>query len=271
MDTKNYIIKSFDKEFYCKITNIYNNYTLSVGGKNNYCLIVAIKQLTPTQAYIDSIEFNEKCVKDGTLEENNGMFKLVTAGLYTLKIKFPKVEKILLKDDSYVYCKKGSKEYKLSLAHDYIIKYNETWYQKQFNATLPKEYLETFNKSLKVLDEPLDNYEFQVSLIPQLKEYEDIYMKSKTPREFIKSLKHNLKEEYCFKVGKWLNHYMDKLNIKLFSDFWYIDTTNISIPEKYSIEETKDILKGGSRNTRKKVNFSIVSGGDRSSIIGVYE
>lgn len=272
METIKYSIQSHDTIFYCKVNNYMGNYTISVGGNKNYCFIVAIRKETPDEAYIDRVEYDEKCVKDGSLKGNGGIELLVSAGLYTIKYLFPNIKNIKFKDDSYIYCKKGSKEYKMSLAFDYILKYNETWYQKKFKATLPNDLIILFKNSLVNLDKPLDDFEFQVSRIPFLKEYETIYKESKTPRNFINTLRKLFKEEYCFKVGKWLQQYIQFIGINIFNDFWLIDIDNIDTPSKYTIESTKNEIRGGGKNkTYKKCNFSLVSGGDTYSIIGIGE
>lgn len=266
MEPKKYRIKSFDKTFYCKVSNYNENYTISFGGKHGYCFVVSIKK-DSEQAYIDRVEYNEACVISGKLEENGGMYKLICGGLYFLKETFPNIKIITLKDDSHIYCKKGSKIYKMSLAFDYILKHNKTWYQMKFNATLPSDILLLFNESLINLDGPLQDYDYIVSLIPDIKEFKNIYLESKSPRDFIQNIREIYTDDYCFKVSKWLHHFLNNVNIKLFSDLWYIDTNNIVKPEIYIISKTTNEMRGG--GTRKK-NFSIVSGGT-ISILGVYE
>ena len=267
MEPKKYRIKSFDKIFYCKVSNYGENYTISIGGKRGYCFVVSIKKHSD-KAYIDRVEYNEACVKDGKLEENGGMYKLICGGLYFIKETFSNIKIITLKDDSHIYCKKGSKEYKMSLAFDYIIKYNKTWYQIKFNAKLPEDILLLFNNYLLYLDEPLPNYNYIVSLIPDINEFESIYLESKSPRDFIQNIREIYADKYCFKVCKWLHHFLNNIGIKSFSDLWYIDTENIVKPDIYSVNSTMNEMRGG--GTKKRKNFSIVSARD-VSIIGIYE
>ena len=264
---KKYIIKSFNKTFYCKISNYNENYTISVGGKKDYCFIVSIKKDSPNEAYIDRVDYNEACVKDGSLEENGGMYKLISSGLYFIKENFPNVQKITLMDDSHVLC---SKEYKLNLAFDYLIKYNETWYQHKFQARLLTPFDTLFEESLAALDGPLPDFHFIASLIPYIEEFQNIYIECTTPREFIQTIRKIYNTQYCFKVCKWLHHFLNTLNIKLFKEFWYIPVKTIQIPEKYSVSETNDEIRGGKKYTMKNRNFRIVTGGD-VSILGIYE
>jgi hypothetical protein len=267
---KKYIIKCFDKTFYCKVSNYNEDYIISVGGKKGYCYIVSIKKHSSTEAYIDRVEYNENCVKDGYLEEKGGMYKLICGGLYFIKENFPKIQKFTLMDDSHVLCKKGSKEFKLNLAYDYIIKYNETWYQKNFKATLPTSILNLFDESLNNLEKPLPDFTYMVSLIPEIKDFKIIYDESKSPRVFIQNIRNTYKDEYCFKVWKWLHHFLNNLGIKIYKDLWFINTENIIKPENYSVNNTNDTIRGGSKKkfTMKKKNFSEDI---TSSIMGVYE
>ena len=276
MEVKKYIVSALDKKFYCKITLIpqYNKppaYSLSFGGKDTYCIIIAIDN---NIGYIDRVEHDEKCVKDGSLEETGASIKLVKACLWTVKMLFPEIIKLTLKDDSNINCKKGSKEFKLSLSYDYIIKYNQTWYEKHFGAVLPSNNTIEYKKSLEVLDEELKSFNLISSRFEYILPYKDIYLSSSTPRQFIQNLRNVYGDQYCFEVGGWLSRYMELLTVEIFKNKWYIPIEHVKNIQNYSIEETADTIKGGktkkTRKTRRTRNFTLISGGDEScSIVGV--
>jgi hypothetical protein len=272
MEEKKYIVSAYDKKFYCKVSTIpqYNKppvHTLSFGGRDTYCIIIAIHN---DSGYIDRIEYDDKCVKDGTLEETGGSIKLVKACLWTIRVLFPSSTKLTLKDDSHIYCKKGSKQYKLSLSYDYILKYNQTWYEKQFGAVLPQNYTIDYKQSLKVLDLELAPFEWMSIRGEFLLPYKEIYVSSSTPREFIQNLRNVYGVQYCFEVGGWLSKYIELLGITIFKEMWIIPSEHILEVPNYSINATSDSIRGGKRSmTRKSRNFRIVSRGDEScSIVG---
>jgi len=257
MATDWFTVKGDGKEFYCKVQTIlqYNSnpmYTISFGSKTEFCVTIAIK--LDTVAYIDRVEYNELCVKDGVLPDG-GTSTIVSVALWTIKQLFPRIETFTLTDDSYLYCIKKSKEYKLSLAYDYIVKYGETWYEKKFKAILPDKFYSDYKDSQKVLDLPLDPFEYQSSRAPFLIKYKDVYSSTKTPRDFITSLRETYGREYCKEVGPWLNRYMECLKVVMFKDSWLIQMPSVLQPEGYELTKlTKVPLnqpRGGSRKTRK--------------------
>jgi hypothetical protein len=284
-----YKVQGFDLSFYCKKSEInigMSNYkcVLSFGaGMKKFCMTAFYdKQKNPTTIYINNVENNDLCVSKGLLSNyDKGTVKLVKTALYVIKTEFPEITKLTLKDDSQIYCEKGSKMFKMSMSYDYILKYNESWYQKHFNAILPgfisKNYISNkvnivlepnsiMNKyvsSLHVLDEPNIDYSLIRDSFPQFEQYKDIYESSKTPRDFIQQLRTKLGEKYCFLVGSWLNHYMIFLQIKLSPDDWYILTSTIKEVPNYKIDEldstnAKRIFNGGNRTnkTRKQNKYT---------------
>lgn len=299
-----YKIKGYDMDIYCKLT-IFKNYTgdniytISFGGKNEFgfseaktlqgisepdtefCLISKIHSTKPNICYIVNIERNSACVINGTLEEKGGTEVFIKLALWTIHTLFPDVTTFTLTDDSHIYCQQGSKAYKLSLSYDYILKYNQTWYENKFGAKLPHVILckgekpidESFNESLKVLDYPLQPFSDLRLTYKSFIENEDIYNTSSTPRDFINKLRIKYGNDYCFKVGEWLTQYMIRLDIKLYPDNWYINIESVIEPPKFNIQETKNIIRGGnktkkrSRKTEKLMNFRLIAGGEGSFIM----
>jgi hypothetical protein len=302
-----YVTTGYDIKIYCKMTetNIGQpNYKCTIsfgGGMRKFCLTAMFDNKKPTEIYIDRVDNNDLCTIDTKLRNyEKGTIKLVKTALYAIKQLFPQVTKLTLFDDSQILCNESNRAFKLSLSYDYILKYNESWYQKQFNAELPgiisKKYkkntvfpdiisepeslMDKYTISLQVLDEPIMDYSQIINSYPQFSEYEEEYKVATTPREFINLLRKKLGGEFCFKVGKWLNQYMVSLRIKLYAEEWYIPISNIYIVPNFSMKPMSDnnskrILDGGRRNTKKnnKMNgLRIVSDSNfTNSYIGTYE
>jgi hypothetical protein len=254
--------------FLCELSK-YKNYhniishTLTFGGHKTSCVIITIKDISGTEAYIDRVEYDNECAIDSELEKRGGTYELVSAALYTLKIKYPTIKLLTLFDNSHIICEEDTKEYKLNLALDYISKYNQTWYELNFNAKLPQPLMDTYKYSLKIIDTPLDVFEYQVERGDFLNPYKMIYENSKTPREFFINLRKSLKNNYCKEVCKWIVTYMNLLQIKYFPDMWYIETNSIEKPMNYSISPYKkkslfnNIMFGG----RNNIDYSSVNSG----------
>lgn len=273
---KQYTVKGFRKQFIAK-TYYMPSYSGSVsgtftfGGIDETCIIISLNDIRSDSAYIDRIEYNKACVKDGSLEQGKGTFQMINLGLWTFHTLFPSITKLYFIDDSHIYCEEGSKVYKLNLAYDYIIKYNQTWYQKWFRAILPEPYMTNYMTSIKLLDEPLRPFELQKISMPYIIPYETIYKRSTSPRDFIQSLRTTYKDQYCFIVGSWIDRYFMTLRIDTFKRHWYINVDLLSTSSDFKISE---ITVGGgrkSRRQRKLKNFRLVSSSDEpSSFMGLY-
>jgi hypothetical protein len=290
-----YEIKGYDIKFYCKVTemNIGSptyKCVLSFGtGMKQFCMTAMYdKQKNPNTIYIDRVENNDLCVKDGLLSNyDKGTIKFVKTSLCAMKQLFPQVVRFTFTDDSQIYCDKKSKLFKLSMSYDYILKYNESWYQKNFDAILPgfisKYYdnnkhvvitsepgsiMDTYVKSLQVLDEPIMEYLLIKDTLPQLNKYKKEYEASKTPREFIQTLRVNLGNTFCFVVGPWLNQYMMLLQVKLSPEYWYITTIESDPNFKMIPMDPEDAIKmldnptrfqsGGGTRKRNKRNKRLI-------------
>lgn len=293
-----FIVKGFNGlQIYCKITpsEAYGrkdkNYTISFGGANVFCFTAAIRAATPTICYIDRVEYNNACVVNGTLRERGNtvqslpleeilvltqvsVVQLVRLALWTIVTKFPNVLTFTLFDDSYIYCNGENTGVKLSLSYDSILKYNQTWYQRNFKAELPEFIAQKFENSFAVLDHPLESFDFMRSRLNALEPYAELYHETIlasedtstdasvccTPRIFIQNLRKKYGANYCFEVGPWIEKYMTLLGIYLPKDGWFIRKENITFPPNYTIAKTTNSIHGGS-NTRKqkRKNYSLIS------------
>jgi hypothetical protein len=230
------------------------NVTLSFGGVRSFCVVIAIK--SESIAYIDRVEFDEFCSASGKLQENKGIETILKCALWFTLQKYPTLRRFTLEDDSHIYCIKKSRQHKLSLSYDYIVKYGQTWYEKKFGATLPEITLYDYKKSQDVLDKPPAPFESISKSISGLKSHEELYRSAKSPREFIDSLRTSMGHHtYCMEVGKWLTHYMELLNVQNFKREWFIPADIVKKPSEYEMKEleTEPKLGGGRRmKTRKR-------------------
>jgi hypothetical protein len=284
-----YKVSGYSFNLYCKITEYginTNNYkcTMAFGtGFKKFCLVASYSSKNPYEIYIDRIERKDNCIINDSLSDfEEGTVKLVKIALWTMTKFYPHVAKYTLIDSSQIHCGDNSND-TIHLGFDYILKYNQTWYQKKFNAELPG-FIDKFvdgltiikseknsimykvYNSYKVLDEEIVPIQLVSDSIPFILDYKEEYSTSKTPREFIQKLRNKFGKKYCNIVGKWLNNYMFYLNISIEMDKWYIPKRNIIEPQGYSIIRLSEQnviakLNGGKRDTKKqhKYKYNIIA------------
>jgi hypothetical protein len=284
-EIKGYDIKGYGMHIYCKITEYgidTEGYkcTMSFGtGLKKFCLIASYSKDNPYEIYIDRIEKRDICIVNGTLSDfEEGTVKFVKTALCTMKQLYPHVRKYTLKDNSQLVCNDTANDKnKILLSYDYILKYNQTWYQSKFNAELPDSFMDIAHKSYSILDKQLNPLPLVSDAIPELEKYKHEYETSKTPREFIHTLRTKYGDAYCFEVS-WLNRYMLYLNIEIFPNHWYISENHIKsvpnykatlLPQRNAIRK----LDGGTRkNTRKQKSYCFTSDCVLTSdIVGTYD
>lgn len=266
------VISGYNREYYCKLIGSGKKdkiwYTFLFGGISTFCITISTKGNAPTEASLDRVDYDARCGKDSPLEKGGGMAKLISTALWLVKFFFPTIKTITLTDDSHIECIQGNKMKKMSLSCDYILKYNMTWYEKIFHAILPDSLYNDYKKSLEILSTELDNYEYQVSRLPCLQKYKDIYLKSNTPKDFFENLRKHYGTEYCSEVCDWIHKYITILGINLYNQSWYIPSTAIAKPPGYSMKRVDKPIVGGKKYTRKRVRKYV---DDARPSIGVYE
>jgi hypothetical protein len=289
-----YKVSGYGLNLYCKITEYgidTDDYkcTMAFGnGFKKFCFVAAYSSKSPYEIYIDRVERKDNCIINNSLSRfEEGTVKLVKLALWAMTKLYPHVIKYTFKDDAQIPCDGENSKDTMHLGFDYIIKYNETWYQNKFNAELPgyiskskdgiitiiksekNSLMDNVYSSFKVLDEDLVPIELISDLIPFIINYKEEYNLSKTPREFINKLRIKLGKKYCNIVGKWLNNYMFYLKIDIEMNKWYILKRNITEPFTFSMKKMSSTnvslkLNGGSytkkNNIRDKgIRYSIIS------------
>jgi hypothetical protein len=271
-----YTVYGYGLELYCKITeygainSIQYKSTLSFGaGMKKFCVVASYTNEKPNEIYIDRVEKRDICTINKKLSDfEEGIVKFTRIALWTIKQLYPQVNKYTLKDTSQLVCDGEGTKDNMSLSFDYILKYNETWYQSKFNAELPgflsksrknknsklTEVVSEDNSpmsivydSFKVLDKEIIPLPLVSDILPVILNYKEEYESSRTPREFINKLRKKLGDKYCNIVGKWLNSYMLYLNIDIRVNEWYILDKYIIKPVNYSMTflSDKNLQLGG--------------------------
>jgi len=277
-------IKGYGVGSNCKITTYSDQrVTYSFGnGRNNYCLTASYDPTDPDKIYIDRVEKAE-CLIDIKLKDvQEATATLVRIALYTLYQDKPHIKRVTLKDDSYIYCE-GTSGPKISMAYDYLIKYNQTWYQKKFGALLPGfitdhgksipmkidgtdrvvhvepgSPMDLYLTSISNLDKPCITYEEITEKFYEIKKYRAEYQSSRTPRDFINTLRATYNQTaFCKEGASWFKRYIEFIQINLFYDLWYIPVSAIQRPTNYKVDEPSAtnkarILQGGKRNRTHK-------------------
>lgn len=263
-----YKISGYGLKLYCKITEVGRlphiySCTMSFGtGMKKFCVVAIYNMDKPYEIYIDRVEKNDKCVLDDKLSSySEGTAKVFKTALWTLKRLYPHVLKYTLKDDSNFPCDSNAESSDtMPMACDYMVKYNQTWYQNKFGAILPDDkdsgsLWTKYNESLANLDKPLVPFLSMRDRIPNMDSYKEEYETSKSPREFINRLRVKLGNRYCNIVGKWLGGYIRSLDINIFYESWYIPSDLIVEPDRFSITKLTNnnvgrILTGGKKRNK---------------------
>ncbi len=282
-----YDIRGNGLHLYCKIieygidTDYYKCTMLFGTGMRKFCLTASYDKKNPYEIYIDRVEKHDVCILDGRLSNvGDGTAKLVKIALWTMKQLYPHVKQYTFKDTSQIHCDGEQSNDRMHMGYDYILKYNQTWYQKKFKAELDSEiYAEKFNKSLKALDEHIVPLDLVKDIFPEfIEQYKQEYESSNTPRDFINKLRKKHGKEYCNIVGRWLNGYMEYLRIIIYTDSWLIKENNITKPANFKaiklsstdISSKLNRIYGGNK-TRKQNRYSIINNCIITrNIVGVY-
>ena len=258
--------------YYCKLTGSGNPgdlwYTFQFGGRKTYCVTLSLKGNTPSEAYLDRVEYDIRCNRDSSLEKRGGTSKLVFIALWVVVTFFPSIQNINLIDDSHIECIQGNKLKKMSLACDSILKYGMTWYERTFHAVLPNDLMNIYKQSLVVLDNPLDDFEYQSNRLPFLEKYKDIYKLSTTPKHFFEQLRKTYGDGYCEEVCDWIHKYIRILGIQWYNSNWFIPAESITKPLGFSMKEIKNPFQGGKYTRKRQRNVKYEN---TESNVGVYD
>lgn len=196
---------------------------LSIGGKKDGCVTIEVDEKETgyhenyKTAHINSIEYNKRCNKNGDLLQGEGTRNMIRFALAATKRLCPWVEEYSLRDASARTCALGGPE--INLSDMYIALYNQTWYEKHFDARIHDSAAhEKYRKMLKKLSskkfKEASPYErFRRALgIRFDKDVITLYEDSKTFREFFDRLNAiKSKEEVCIVLQPWITKFIRDL------------------------------------------------------------
>ncbi len=272
--SKNYIITCNGYTMYCAVN--YTKYTPkhSIIFRNIDDNLRLNIEIDSKNANISIINSDKVCPDiDNFINYQKKFITFIRYTLFSVKMLCPHINKIYVQDFLQIIYNGIDTFFNLSLSYGYMLKYNQTWYQKEFGAELPEYIYKHYINSLQILDEPLMDYSLIKDIYPQFAEYEVEYRTSKSPRDFINQLRSKFKSEFYFKVGPWLNQYMKTLQIKINSEHWYIPISNIISINNFNIIVIDNIVKNKSVNNNSKY-FGFHIGSDSnftSSVMGIYD
>lgn len=274
---QSYSINAYDISLTCTLSEFPTHdgiyYSFVFNSNTIFRVTSSINPRTSTICYIDNIEYNKSCIKDHALEENGELVKYMKSVLWTIVHLFPNIKTIELKDYLYICCENNSRQHMVNLACEYIAKYNNTWFEKHFNAIIySKDSYNSYRESLNVLDNPLDIIEYILDIRPELEKYKNIYKISLTPREFINNLRNAYPETYYFETASWMPSYLRLLRIIYYCDMWSIYKSNIIKPYNYNIETLDILLEKDKSALIQKANYRLVTSYDEhGSCVGYYD
>jgi hypothetical protein len=134
--TSEYILETSDKQtFKIHIHTHSTKYIITCGGMKEVCIMVTVYRKVSLDekeiAHIDGIIYESMCNLQGDMKSGQGTIDMVKGMLSFVCKKFPYIKAFTFKDTSYISC-----AYKVNvpLAPLYICKYNQTWYEKHFDA-----------------------------------------------------------------------------------------------------------------------------------------
>jgi len=212
----------------------------------------------PSVASLVLTKHDTACSETKPLLSGKGTVEMITAGMSLIKQLCEFVTSIDLKDMSTRKCDNGAS---ISLSYFYITIHKQTWYEKQFEASLRPEsnmvaYREAVDTLLSMPLEPFASFSvhFLRGCNEQVKKaIKQAYDASNTMEEFF----HTLYETHgipmgCILVSDWLEKMMKAAKMQPYLEQeWYIDIKTIPSWRFSNESMTLRIIKGN-RSTVKK-------------------
>lgn len=203
-------------------------YRIRFGGKQA-CVFIEVyeEELYPN---LTSLGTNKECALEpgAGLLPGAGTVRMVKAAIRFVYTLFPHQKDIYFKDTSKVSCSRG----RVSLAHLYIAKYHQTWYQQKLGAVLVNDSDENSLKDLvKCLRQPYrETFDifYTTFIIPNMRPHnkELVYQKleplHKAHRTYHGWLKDVASHYDCSILRNWLEAFFRTLSPFDFRSEWKI-------------------------------------------------
>jgi hypothetical protein len=278
MTNKYYVIitKISDKikKFYVNISHDDERDTILIGGIKKQCIRIFTDKGYDT-AQLNLVEYDKKCAIFDELKEGSDIRYLVQAALLFVIKKYPEIKQFEIQDNSMITC---TNKQKIPLSILYFIKYNQTWYEKYFDAESEKYYQKVIESDKKVIIDIL-NDKFKLSTDNFIKKYynqfsdvnkiKSVYKKDITIGNYLKYFFDNKLD--CSYYSNIINDIFRNL---LFGKVWFIKKEKILLyPEKYCIN-IKIINSKKLKLNNLKLNKLVLTeqkGGSIGTTISLYE
>lgn len=273
MSLSYYHLESGGYKFYLRISEVKGSNTLSIGGRKGECVNISVStKESPAVQYgyhkldtatIPILDWDAKCAVNKNLERGSGTISMIRVILSESIKRYPYIKHYRLTDNSHIECDNGRE---ISLLHLYVVKYNETWYQKHFNAYIEEPlYRKKYNDGIKILNDPALKMSFEefkmtihsLSKEPELELLKTYYEKTDTYFLFF-NLIYNTegKNRHCNLIVGWIDMFF--LHIFQFDPLsvpWIIDSESVEIQEvlETKLDKKPKNQAGGKRNTRRNI------------------
>jgi len=223
------------------------------------------------------VDYRQHCNEANDLKSAILLARVAVSFAYT----YFRIDKFILKDHSMFYCYTPTRTYEYSLAGRYLLKYGETWYQRNLNARIyHHRTLDGIRKYLNFIETKPDFDVFQASSSSQTREQlKQIWMNAPNYREMVLNILDNIPRkkdaetnEYCHLLYPWFNRISNEyLHDLLYADN-FILRDGFSFTEGLSVEYlgTENTLHAGDRERMKSfiknnTNMKRMGGGGRNN------
>lgn len=252
MTTTYYEIKNNNNVFCGIVIFKSNEITVSIGGKVKGCVQFVIRR--EKQCEMERTGFDKRCNVDGNLMRSSGTITMLQSAISFIFQMFPNVNKIRLRDNSYVMCGDST----IFLPHLQLLEYGLTWYERVLFAELEdKSYKTIIQHYITIVTQkPIVQWDYLWNIIKMYdtryeKELHKLWKTSKSIRDIIVYLKKN---NNCDMFYKWIYGLFETITMNKveIENIWYIinrnDTYNVLFTK---LETNPSYIK--SLETRKNI------------------
>jgi hypothetical protein len=167
---------------------------------------------------------------------------MIKASITLLSELYPTVKKVILQDESYIYCNDNKRQ---RLAHYYIAVYGKTWYESKLNATPQALYQEDYRQRIQTLQhvlitDPKPSFDALSAHVPQAIKYElrTVYNKSFNLQDMITTIAN---EYDCMMFRNWLDDMISQYIPNLMNMTWEIEVKPMI---RIKLKEIEEIPRG---------------------------
>lgn len=259
-------------KFYLTITQGKESDALSIGGRKGECVNISVNKPESIlvqrghhqldTATIPILAWDSKCAIDKDLERGIGTISMIRVLLSETLKRYPYIKKFTFRDNSLIPCDNGKQ---ISLLHLTIIKYNMSWYESHFHASIENPvYSKKYKDGLAILNDKelkmsFDDFKNKIkgftteSDLHVLKGY---YETSSTYSLFFKAiLEKEGKKRQCNLVASWIDVFLQYIfQFDPLSVPWLIHSESVPIQEVAVTQlANKPSQIGGRRYTKRNI------------------